>query len=192
MAQHWLATMLPVGKMVRDMTGKARFSWSLIANTFAAFFGTAIIESPLSHRFRVHSIAELLARSFGLSVLCGCLLGYFVFRLRRSPGALWVWTAGVCWMLIGCVAALFSEQSDSVLQVHHTSLWETISGAACRDPSLIHCMQWMVFPLFALRVFAYSAGAAVCARFGHTGSHWMMSEFTGRLKQPEYEKLERE
>ena len=146
-----------------------------------------MIESPLSHFFRVHSIAGVLTKTFTLSGCFGFLLGYFLYRLRRSAGAPWVWTAGVCWLLAKCVGVLLHSKSGSVLEVQHESFWGTISGAACREPSLAYCADWMMFPLLALRTFAYSAGAAVCAKLGHTGPHWMVSGFTGRVKWPDHE-----
>ena len=110
--------------MIGDMNKRLRFLWSLIANVVVASLGAAILESPLSHLFRVHGLAEILTRTFTLGILCGFLLGYFVVLLRRSPGASWVWIAGVGWPLIVSLSAT----SGSVLEAHHQSLWETLSG----------------------------------------------------------------
>jgi hypothetical protein len=153
------------------MNRGSRFTLGLFMNSLLAWFGTAVVETPLGHLYRVHNIDQVLEKEYLLSAGCALLLGYFVYRRWRPTSARWVWVMGFFWFVVGVVSVLHS-QPVSVLASHPPSLLRTFSGADCIDGTrALGCRDWLLFTLPALRLVIYSLGALLCAGVGHEGSH---------------------
>jgi hypothetical protein len=47
----------------------------MLINILLAMFGNAVVESPVSPEFRVHTLPAILLKQYILSATCACLLG---------------------------------------------------------------------------------------------------------------------
>ena len=84
---------------------------SVVINLVIAMFGTAVIENPFSSLIKVHTLLGIFQRAYALNAICGCLLGYFVYRRWQPTAAKWLWTVA----LAGLRYALFSYCPLSIL-----------------------------------------------------------------------------
>lgn len=138
----------------------------LLGFSFVAFYGTAVLESPLSHLYKALTIPAAFGKAYLLSVVLASLLGYFIYRQWQPASALWVWTVGAFWLLLRI--ALLAVGSA------HASLWQQIAGSACLSgvPSIAQsCAALLTSNLAVLRAFAFSLGAILCATLGHRNTH---------------------
>ena len=133
----------------------------LLLNLLVAVFGTAVVESPVSHLFHPHIILTLLIKEYLLSVIAASFLGFFVYRRWRPDLVKWVGIIGACWF---CLRAM------GVLTTGHGTLWSEMSGTGCAYGMQMSCRNWLLFTLPAVRAISYSAGAWLCWRIGIYGT----------------------
>lgn len=142
-----------------------------LLNVVVALFGTAVIETPISHLFRPHTIADVLVRAHALSAVIAFALGFFVYRQWKPSMARWVGLGGLCWFFLG-----------ALLSVGRRSIWDQTSGAACEyGLQAIGCRAWFIFTLPAFRTVLYSLGAWLCWRFAAYGTSALENAFLLRF-----------
>jgi hypothetical protein len=171
------------------MSRLLRAAASVSINLFVALFATTLIQSPLLSLFmflgsqspvlRVQTQAGFIERSFAVNFLAACLLGYSVYRILCPMMAKWIWPAGASWIGIRAMLAL-STRHRSVLEPWQpwalstiSFVWSSLIGTGCgsiQDATGVHCWQSFFLTQFAMRPVAYSVGAILCERLGHTGS----------------------
>lgn len=172
------------------------------ANLLAALFVTTLIQSPIlsllmllgtqSPVLHVRTPAGLIERSFAVNFLAAALLGYSAYRIFRPIMAKWIWLAGAFWIGIRA-ALLLGTQHRSVLESWTTwassSLsftWSSLTGIGCgliTDVVGYHCWQSFFLTEFAMRLVAYSVGAILCARLGHTGTFPLADAWLVRFRK---------
>jgi hypothetical protein len=160
-----------------------RTAGSVLINILLAIFGTTLIEHPFSLMITVHTIPEILQRTYLLIVVCGCLLGYFVYRIWQPGTARWLWVVGIGWIVLGAMLLLPAENTSVLFRAQHVSLWSALSGTGCSaGVNAVGCRNWINFTVPALRMLAYSAGAILCSRLKHTGSLPILDAWLGRFR----------
>jgi hypothetical protein len=156
--------------------------WVMI-NLLVAAIGTTFIESPLSSLIKVHTIPGILQRTYLLSAVCGCLLGYLVYRRWQPSAAKWLWTAGVGLIALRVIFLQCTEHSSVLFPAERDSLWSAFSGTGCSGGvNAVGCRNWLVFTIPALRMVTYSAGAILCSRLRHEGPSMMLDVWFGRFR----------
>jgi hypothetical protein len=95
-------------------------------NLVIAVFGTAVIESPISSRIKVHTLLGILQQEYVLNAICGCLLGYIVYRRRQPTAAKWLWSVGVGWFVLWAIFILHSEHTSVLFPTEHKSIWSAL------------------------------------------------------------------
>ena len=156
------------------MLRTVRFVAVLFLNVFVALFGTAIVQSPLAHLFRLHSINQIVLRSFLLDAGAAFVLGYVVYRSWQPLAAKWVWLVGTCWLAYKLAPMLAHGQY---------SIWTAFSGVDCNNGlTAAGCENWVRFTIPTLHLSVYSFGSILCARFGHTGTPWFVNALLGRFQ----------
>ena len=156
------------------MIRTARFVAILLLNVIVALFGTAIVQSPLAHLFRLHSINQIIFRSYLLDAGAAFVLGYIVYRSWQPLAAKWVWIVGTCWLAYKLALMLAYGQY---------SIWTAFSGVDCNNGLIATgCENWMRFTIPALHLSAYSFGSVLCARLGQTGTPWFVNALLGRFR----------
>ena len=156
------------------MTYWVKFAFSAVLNILIALFGTAVVETPLTHRIPGHSIGQILLRTYVCDTIVAAVLGYFAYRISEAKAAKWVWTAGAGWFL--------SRVLVSAASTHYLSL-SNFSGADCSiGIEAAGCHNWFLFTFPALRLTAFSLGATVCYKLNHKGSHPVFDAARVRFK----------
>lgn len=84
----------------------------MLINILLAMFGNAVVESPVSPEFRVHTLPAILLKQYILSATCACLLGYLVYRRWQNAPAEWIWAVGIVWARV---------RGDALRSYRHTS-----------------------------------------------------------------------
>jgi hypothetical protein len=184
------------------MSRLLRAAASVSVNLLAALFATTLIQSPIlslltllgtqSPVLRVQTPAGLIERSFAVNFLAACLLGYYAYRRFRPIMAKWIWLAGAFWIGIRAVL-LLGTQHRSVLESWTTWVssslsfaWSSLTGIGCgliTDVVGYHCWQSFFFTEFAVRLVAYSVGAILCSRLGHTGTFPLADAWLVRFRK---------
>jgi hypothetical protein len=153
---------------------------SVVINLVIAMFGTAVIENPFSSLIKVHTLLGIFQRAYALNAICGCLLGYFVYRRWQPTAAKWLWTVGVGWIALRAILLLPAEHTSVLFPAEHKSIWSALSGSGCTDAA--SCTNALVLTVLALRIATYSAGANLCSRLQHSGPSEIVDAWFGRFR----------
>jgi hypothetical protein len=153
---------------------------SVVINLLIAIFGTTVIENPISSLIKVHTLAGILQREYVLNAICGCLLGYFVYRRWQLTAAKWLWTVGVGWIALRAILLLPAEHTSVLFPTEHKSIWSALSGSGCSNA--VSCTNELVLTILALRIATYSVGAIFCSRLQHNGPSAIVDAWFGRFR----------
>jgi len=156
------------------MLRTVRFVAILLLNALVALFGTAMVQSPFAHLFRLHSINQIVLRSYLLDAAGAFFLGYIVYRSWQPVAAKWVWLVGTCWLAYRLALMVGYGQY---------SIWTTFSGVDCNNGlTAAGCENWIQVTIPALHLSAYSFGSILCARLGQRGTPLFVNALLGRFR----------
>jgi len=159
-----------------------RTAGSVLINILLAIFGTTVIEHPFSLMITVHTIPEILQRTYLLIVVCGCLLGYFVYRIWQPHTARWLWIVGIGWFVLGAMPLLppSTLRSSSALNMfHYGQLFPALVAARALTLSVVetgftlrsrHCAWWPT-----PRALSYAQDCSTLVRYQSWMRGWVDS-----------------
>jgi hypothetical protein len=123
-------------------------------------------------RFNIFTPMPSYVRKYTLlNVLAAFGFGYFVFRRWKPVSAKWVWSAGLCLFIAGCVIYWHEQGAARLFHLDHSVYWG-MSGIGC-SYNAEGCLDFFAYTIPLLRTISYSAGAFACSRVGEYGwSGW--------------------
>ncbi len=128
-----------------------------LLNLLIASVVTPMLVSGAEHFSRFSSVALVIRQEAFLNSLAALGLGYFVYHTWHWRSAKWIWIGGMLWISYGAVRFWSEQRALSVLEEHHSILWE-MSGVGCSFDTR-SCTDWLLYGVIFLRSVFYSAGA---------------------------------
>lgn len=149
------------------MPRSLKFCGELILQTVVAVFGTASLEIAIGMTLHPKTLAGVLWKDWTLSLLCGALVGFFVWRTWKASVAMWVWILPGVWFGFEMVLTLSGSHNQSVLV--GGGFWSQFSGSACDGGvGALGCRKFFLFTIPFIRSVSYSVGAYISSLVSRT------------------------
>jgi hypothetical protein len=135
-----------------------RFGGVLLLNTCVAVVGTSALAAEIGGALHPHSFSGILWKLWGLDVLCALLIGFFMWRTRKTEATKWTWTLPALWFCLRFIPALTFRGHQTVFG--SVGVWSQLSGVGCENGvRALGCLNLFVFTLPFISGVSYSIGA---------------------------------
>jgi hypothetical protein len=130
-----------------------KFSGLSLLNLIVAVIGTAVLETAMRMAIPPYSIAAVMWKEVVLSIICGALIGFGVWRTWRNSSAKWTWVLPIIWFAFGYLVIV--GRSDVFGR-----LFDLGSGSE-GSLNVPDARSFFAFTVPLIRAASYSAGAYI-------------------------------